>query len=1030
MRRCLRSLAVIAGIVLCAPTALAQATSPSDRAVAPRTVYDITAVLEQYQPDPAYMAELKADIERDPETMGGRVWDNYLKRSRALRAMGQITQGLAAARKAYELAPGTPKDPAIVLDLAIAEGTAGNTLTAIQLREQIAARYPPGWQSGSLSLLVRMYASIGDLDAARDAFKRNESVYSSLHLLPHWPRERYNWTSRLEAARATLLRTEGKLPAAEQSARKALGEAERDTETIESRSRAGSVGIGPETAFLNRDQIELLLAGIVRQQGRLGEAELIVRGVLQRVLKRIGKSNTFSGATATELAQAVFEQGRYAEAEALTKIVIQTNEALGVSPALPSTLHARRLQAAALAAQARWPEAAAEHERIKKAFAADPQATSRLQSANSYIVAALLKTGRLAEATEQARRLLETSESRLGPEHYSTAEARGFYAMALAAAGQREQALQEFAGAARILLDLGALQTTEEGLAPASLQRREWILGAYVRLLADPQGGESATRAGLDPAAEAFRLADALRGNSVQGALASATSRAATNDPSLAALARKEQDLGNELTGLFRYLANMLSAPPDQQLPSVTTNMRNRIDAIARERKSLNTEIERRFPAYARLINPRPATIDQVKGALRPDEALLSLLSTAEATYVWAISRDGQIAFAASSLGEAEIGRIVARLRTALEPGSLPLTRMPDFDLEGAHRLYAELLKPVESAWAGAKTLLVVSNGALGQIPFGLLPSEPHSAKGDAAVLFDRYREVAWLAKRVAIAQLPAANSLVSLRALPAGKPGREAFAGFGDPLFARTAPQPAPDSPGSKRNLGVPRLDSRSNANKTLQWIRYEEIPPLPDTRDEILAIARALNADPSKHVFLGSEASKQKVKSMDLANRRILAFATHGLIPGDFPDLAQPALALALPTGSDDTGFLTLDEILGLKLDADWVVLSACNTAAGDGQGAEAVSGLGRGFFYAGSRALLVTHWAVETVTAKKLVTGIFERYAQESQLTRAEALRQSMLALMQEHEVNSATGKKLYAYAHPMFWAPYALYGDSAR
>jgi CHAT domain-containing protein len=104
--------------------------------------------------------------------------------------------------------------------------------------------------------------------------------------------------------------------------------------------------------------------------------------------------------------------------------------------------------------------------------------------------------------------------------------------------------------------------------------------------------------------------------------------------------------------------------------------------------------------------------------------------------------------------------------------------------------------------------------------------------------------------------------------------------------------------------------------------------------------------------------------------------------------------------------------------------VVLSACNTAAADGQGAEAVSGLGRGFFYAGSRALLVTHWPVETVSARLLTTGIFERYARPGNVTRAEALNASMRALME------VTANGQYSYAHPLFWAPYALIGDGGR
>lgn len=124
-----------------------------------------------------------------------------------------------------------------------------------------------------------------------------------------------------------------------------------------------------------------------------------------------------------------------------------------------------------------------------------------------------------------------------------------------------------------------------------------------------------------------------------------------------------------------------------------------------------------------------------------------------------------------------------------------------------------------------------------------------------------------------------------------------------------------------------------------------------------------------------------------------------------------------------------LTLEDILGLKLDADWVVLSACNTAAGDGAGAEAISGLGRGFFYAGSRALLVTHWPVETRSARLLVTTLFEHYAADPRITRAQPLRQASLAVMEKGA--PAEGRTpAFSYAHPLFWAPYALVGDGGR
>ena len=118
---------------------------------------------------------------------------------------------------------------------------------------------------------------------------------------------------------------------------------------------------------------------------------------------------------------------------------------------------------------------------------------------------------------------------------------------------------------------------------------------------------------------------------------------------------------------------------------------------------------------------------------------------------------------------------------------------------------------------------------------------------------------------------------------------------------------------------------------------------------------------------------------------------------------------------------------EILSLKLDADWVILSACNTAAGAAAGAEAASGLGRAFFYAGTRAILVTNWSVHSQSARELVTDLFRRQAVDRKLTRSEALQQAMMALMDSKGFQDESGRTLFSYAHPLFWAPYTIIGD---
>jgi len=123
-----------------------------------------------------------------------------------------------------------------------------------------------------------------------------------------------------------------------------------------------------------------------------------------------------------------------------------------------------------------------------------------------------------------------------------------------------------------------------------------------------------------------------------------------------------------------------------------------------------------------------------------------------------------------------------------------------------------------------------------------------------------------------------------------------------------------------------------------------------------------------------------------------------------------------------------LTMGEIMELKLNADWVVLSACNTGAAQGAGAEAVSGLGRAFFYAGTRAILVSMWPVETTSAKELTTAIFRHQRENPELPRSRTHQQSMLELIEAMDIRDENGAIVASYAHPFFWAPFIIVGDN--
>ena len=159
------------------------------------------------------------------------------------------------------------------------------------------------------------------------------------------------------------------------------------------------------------------------------------------------------------------------------------------------------------------------------------------------------------------------------------------------------------------------------------------------------------------------------------------------------------------------------------------------------------------------------------------------------------------------------------------------------------------------------------------------------------------------------------------------------------------------------------------------------------------------------------------------ELRQYHIVHFATHGAMAGELNGSVEPGLILTPPDSASeaDDGYLSASEVAALKLDADWVVLSACNTAAGNAASAEAFSGLARAFIYAQARALLVSHWAVDSNATVKLITAAMREIARDKTVGRAEALRRAMLALIDRGDPQEA---------HPAFWAPFIVVGEGAR
>ncbi len=311
------------------------------------------------------------------------------------------------------------------------------------------------------------------------------------------------------------------------------------------------------------------------------------------------------------------------------------------------------------------------------------------------------------------------------------------------------------------------------------------------------------------------------------------------------------------------------------------------------------------------------------------------------------------------------------------------------------------MLGPVETLVKDKRSLLVAPSGALTALPFHLLVTE----KPPAAIpeTFAGYRDAAWLLKRQAVSVLPSVASLKALRVFARNDQGIKPMTGFGDPLF-----NPMQDA--DKRAAGTTKSASRALVTSAYtdfwQGVGVDRarlaqaLPQLPDTADELIGVASDLGVAASD-IHLGSDASETTVKRARLSDYGIVYFATHGLVAGDVKGLAEPSLALSIPKQPSDLddGLLTASEVAQLKLNADWVVLSACNTIAGDKPGAEALSGLARSFFYAGARALLVSHWAVDSEAATRLTIATFDRLKSDPKIGRAEALRQAMLGYLND-------------------------------
>ncbi len=797
-------------------------------------------------------------------------------------------------------------------------------------------------------------------------------------------------------------------------------------------------------------------------------AEDAYRAALALQQKALGRDNPDQAGTLALLALQVSDQGKYAEADAIFAQASRLS-ARATDPAIPARLlHYRALHevnqrhdAAALEllreAEARYaalvpPEATVSRPDRGSTFALAQSGAARVnnpvpdgntvvdpaqQSAvigmvetRRYQAIVLRDMGRAPESEAAIRsaaalaigqgmrqpvltaRLLRTAATSAGArgELGDAASGLGLSSAAFGQAlpGTRPLASTELLRGAHLYQggrDDGALTACRQAAtllrelksgAPQNLV--EPCLEVYAKAAASAGTGRQALLA------EMFEAAQQGQGGVTSQQIARSTARLGENarDPKVGAAIRRRQDAGERLAELTRQRDAVAHRASGADLPGETRRFPPAAEldiAIAEARTHLadaDAALQAASPNFGQLVQD-VAPASDVLAALHPGEAFAAIALGSDAGWVFLL-RDGTITAAKLGVSPVRLTELVKRFRAGVEPGA---NGPGAFDGAAAQELYAATLGQVGSQLEGAGRLVVAPAGPLLAIPFAALLTGPAGSDLAAAP---------WLVKRMAIAHVPAPANFVSLRRVAGTSRATRPWFGLGDfrPVTLVQAERTFP---------GASCEDSAK---------LFAGLPPLPFARRELEAARGLLGGSPNDEM-LGRAYTVPDVRKASLKDYRILHFAAHALLPSELRCSAEPAIVTSAPPGAADASgaLLTASQVSGLDLDADTVILSACNTAGPGGPAGESLSGLARAFFYAGARSMMVTHWSVNDQASAFLVADTLRRLRAGGDGGLAGSLRGAQLGLLAE------AGKGMPAsLAHPFFWAPFALIGEGGE
>lgn len=497
-----------------------------------------------------------------------------------------------------------------------------------------------------------------------------------------------------------------------------------------------------------------------------------------------------------------------------------------------------------------------------------------------------------------------------------------------------------------------------------------------------------------------------------------------------AALLQRERDTQRRLNAKAQTQIEFLS---QQHSEAEAAGMTGEIETLIKELQQVETEIRKTSPHYAALMQPRPLTLKEIQTqVLDPDTMLLEYSLGEDRSYLWAVTstsitshelaKGSDIETAArdfynllnarntSVKGETEEQR---GLRIARSDAAIPKT---------AAALSRLAIAPV-AGQLGQKRLAIVADGALHFVPFGALPV----MIGDGSAGVSRPRLVGASRPLIAdheIVNLPSASTLAVIRTEVGGRQkAPRSVAVLADPVFmkdderVRTAKDQK--TPSTEKTAAV-----RSESTTERQLIKAAQdtgvanggfyVPRLPGTRREAEQIV-AMVSTVDRRLALDFAASRETATSAELGQYRYVHLSTHGLLNSVHPELSGLVFSLVNERGEPQDGFLLAHEIFNLKLPAEAVVLSACETGIGKDIKGEGLVSLTRGFMYAGAPRVVVSLWGVSDLATTELMVRFYQEMLKEG-MPPAAALRAAQLSLMNDKR-----------WASPYYWAPFTLQGE---